>query len=198
MVLLLLASLALASSHPMVGYQPDSALPYGPALLGGNETAILMRSRTSSACGDWLPPGLEVISSHVPFFRYATAFMVRCGHAVRGTTVVSPADDASASAFRSAGELFRGPFGACRSRPTRACGAAGAGTCPNRVFASSSSLPYVTMDAPEPDLRRTPSSRGSSPRRGGRTSRPAARAQGPPSPWTPSSEEKGAARGGRV
>ena len=96
---------------PTVGWQPPSALPFGPALLGGNETALLMRSRTSAACGAWLPPGLARMRGNVPFFRYST-FMARCGHAARGATVAAPADGASAAAFANASELVRGPLGA--------------------------------------------------------------------------------------
>jgi len=96
---------------PTVGWQPPSALPFGPALLGGNETALLMRSRTSAACGAWLPPGLARMRGNVPFFRYST-FMARCGHAARGATVAPPADGASAAAFANASALVRGPLGA--------------------------------------------------------------------------------------
>ena len=100
-----------ATPDPTVGWQPPSALPFGPALLGGNETALLMRSRTSAACGAWLPPGLARMRGNVPFFRYST-FMARCGHAARGATVAAPADGASAAAFANASELVRGPLGA--------------------------------------------------------------------------------------
>ena len=61
------AGTTTATPDPTVGWQPPSALPFGPALLGGNETALLM------ARAAWMASKAASSSSGVAWSPWSTA-----------------------------------------------------------------------------------------------------------------------------